>query len=237
LDESGIFTPGGVSPIYGSAISGARACMRDWHLVYRAMYDLCTHPALSESMAAIMGPDLLLWRSQFQYKDAGQGPVAWHQDAGFPGHLLRPALNPVKNISAWIAIEEATLANGCVRLVPGTHRQHIDRRFKQADRGEGISRSKIRNRVCRRHEQGRRDGHAPRSVLPVQREHAARLHRESDRKRRLGLSVRVTTPEVKVYEGQEIDGNGYNLENFGCILMRGEDRYGYNRYITPNFID
>jgi len=237
LDESGIFTPGGVSPIYGSAISGARACMRDWHLVYRAMYELCTHPALSESMAAIMGPDLLLWRSQFQYKDAGQGPVAWHQDAGFPGHLLRPALNPVKNISAWIAIEEATLANGCVRLVPGTHRQHLDRRFKQADRGEGIFGRKYAIEYV---------VDTSKAVAMVMRPGQFFLFSESmlhgstanpTRKRRLGLSVRVTTPEVKVYEGQEIDGNGYNLENFGCILMRGEDRYGYNRYTTPNFVD
>jgi chlorinating enzyme len=236
MDGTGMFTPGGVSPIYGSA-HGGRACMRDWHLVYRRMYELCTHPALSESMAAVMGPDLVLWRSQFQYKDAGQGPVAWHQDLGFPGHLLRPALNPVKNISAWIAIEEATLANGCVRVVPGTHKGYIERRIKTAERGEGLF--------------GRRYGleyvvDTSNAVAMVMRPGQFFLFSESalhgstanpTRKRRLGLSVRVTTPDVKVYEGQTVDGTGYNLERYACVMMRGEDRYAYNKYVVPEFID
>lgn len=233
MDQSAMFTAGGASPIYGHVPGGV--CMRDWHLVHREMYDLCTHPALSETMASIMGPDLVLWRSQFQYKDAGNGPVAWHQDLGFPGHLLRPALNPAKNISAWIAIEEANLANGCVRLVPGTHRGHIERRIKTAEQGEGLF--------------GRRYGleyvvDTSKAVAMVMRPGQFFLFSESTlhgstanptKKRRLGLSVRVTTPEVKVYEGQTIDGWGYSLEKFRCVLMRGEDRYRNNTYFEPKF--
>ncbi|MCI0627961.1 MAG: phytanoyl-CoA dioxygenase family protein [Acidobacteria bacterium] len=234
MDQSGMFTSGGASPIYGRAPSG-RACMRDWHLVYREMYDLCTHPMLSETMASIMGPDLVLWRSQVQYKDAGHGPVAWHQDLGFPGHLLRPALNPVKNISAWIAIEEATLANGCVRLVPGTHRGHIERRMKTAERGEGLFGRQYRMEYV---------VDTSKAIAMVMRPGQFFLFSESTlhgstanptKKRRLGFSVRVTTPEVKVYEGQTIDGTGYNLEKFRCVLMRGEDRYHHNAYFEPKF--
>lgn len=233
MDASGMFDPSFESPIYGRAPSG-RACMRDWHLVYRKMYDLCTHPALTESMAAVMGPDLVLWRTQFQYKDAGGPPVAWHQDLGFPGHLLRPALNPVKNISAWIAIEKTTVANGCVRVIPGTHKMHLERRIKQAERGQGLF--------------GRRYGLE--YVVDVSKAVAMELNpgqfflfsesmlhgstANPTKKRRLGLSVRVTTPDVRVYENQTIDGTGYDLQNFACVLMRGEDRYGYNRYLVPD---
>ena len=236
MDRSGMFDPAAVSPIYGRAPSG-RACTRDWHLVYRKMYELCTHPAFAESMASVMGPDLVLWRSQFQYKDAGGPPVAWHQDLGFPGHLLRPALNPVKNISAWLAIEPATLANGCVRVVPGTHRVHLERRIKQAERGEGLF--------------GRRYGleyavDTSKAVAMVMRPGQFFLFSESmlhgstgnpTKKRRLGLSIRVTTPDVRIYDGQDIDGTGYDLQHFTCVVMRGEDKYGYNRYAELDLID
>src|SRR5579863_9025921 len=79
------------SPLYGAGPRGGKM-LRDWHLVYRRMAWLCTHPVVTAAMASVMGPDLLLWRSQFQLKPAGGGPVHWHQDLGFPGHLLRPAL-------------------------------------------------------------------------------------------------------------------------------------------------
>src|SRR5262245_28887239 len=69
LDESGIFEHDTPSPIYERAQRG-RPCMRDWHLVYKKVYELATHPAFAESMACVMGSDLVLWRSQFQYKYA-----------------------------------------------------------------------------------------------------------------------------------------------------------------------
>jgi len=226
----------GPSPLYGPMPGGQRM-LRDWHLVYREMLDLCTHPAIAGAMRSVMGPDLVLWRSQFQYKDAGQGPVAWHQDLGFPGHQLRPALNPVKNLSAWMAIDDATLANGCVRLMPGTHKRHLDRRMSQAESGEGLfgRRYRVEYVVDTRE-----------AVAMVMRPGQFFLFSESllhgstanpTKKRRLGLSVRVTTPDVKIYEGQTIDGQGLSLEHYGAVLMCGEDRYGYNRYIEPQFED
>jgi hypothetical protein len=33
-----------------------------------------------------------------------------------------------------------------------------------------------------------------------------------------------------------LDGQGYSLEKFGCVLLRGEDKYGYNKLIEPELI-
>src|SRR5262245_54531826 len=60
------------SPLYGPMPGGQRS-LRDWHLVYREMLDLGSHPAMVGAMRSVMGPDLVLWRTQFQYKDAGMG--------------------------------------------------------------------------------------------------------------------------------------------------------------------
>ncbi|MEM9388109.1 MAG: hypothetical protein AAGA68_23855 [Pseudomonadota bacterium] len=46
--------------------------------------------------------------------------------------------------------------------------------------------------------------------------------------RRLGLAARYTSTEVRVYEGQDVDGQGYALDRFGCVLVSGEDRYRHN---------
>ncbi len=234
IDEVGFLD--GESPLYGRAKQKGQRVLRDWHLVYEKLHQLSVAPVVIEAMASIMGPDLVLWRTQFQYKDAGSGPVAWHQDLGFPGHLLRPALDPVKNISAWIAIDEPTLANGCVRLVPKTHGGAIERRMQQADPNEkGLfgRRYKVQYVVD-----------TSTAVAMVMKPGQFFLFNESTLhgstgnptdKRRMGFSTRVTVPDVRIYHEQEMDGQGFSLEHYSPVLVRGEDNYGYNEYAEPSF--
>lgn len=223
----------GPSPIYGPEPTGQRM-VRDWHLVYPEILGLCTHPAILESIAAIKGPDLVLWRSQFQYKGPGDGPIAWHQDLSFPGPHLQPALSPVENISAWIAIDEATVANGCVRLLP-PHSRHLDRRLSPLPTGPGSSSPQYQLEYIV----------DTRKAIPMElRPGQFFLFSESllhgstanpTRRRRLALSVRITTPNVRIYAGQTIDGQGLSLEHYGAVLVSGEDRFGHNRYIQLRF--
>jgi len=225
------------SPLYGAGRRGM-AVLRDWHLVYRRIQAMCTHPVLTASMASLMGPDLLLWRTQFMLKEARVGkPVAWHQDLGFPGHLLMPALKPVKNISAWIAIDRADLENGCVWCVPGTQKERLP--FQMGKTGE--NERGLFGRQYKIEYVVDTAKAVPMVLEPGQyflfsesTLHGS-THNPSPR-RRTGVAIRVTTPEVKVYEGQTLDGQGYNLDNWGCVLMSGADRYGYNKMIDPQYI-
>ena len=234
------------SPLYEAAPLGMKAVVQgldyekasDWHLVYRQIYALCTHPTVTAAMASLMGPDLLLWRSHLQLKEARVGkPVAWHRDRSFPGQLGLPALNPVKNISAWIAIDRADVENGCVWCVPGTHKQNIPVR-----RGElGADEEGLFGRRYKLEYVVDTTTAVPMVLDPGQyflftesTLHGS-PHNPSPR-RRTGFSVRVTTPEVRVYDGQSTDGQGYKLDRWGCVLMSGEDRYGYNKIIEPRLI-
>ena len=45
--------------------------------------------------------------------------IPWHQDINFW------PIEPPVNVSAWIAIDEATAENSCVRIIPGSHRQFL----------------------------------------------------------------------------------------------------------------
>jgi phytanoyl-CoA hydroxylase len=65
-----------------------------------------------------------LWQSMFIFKQPGiGGEVRWHQDATFLHS------EPITVIGFWIALEDATIDNGCLWVAPGGHRGPLRRRF------------------------------------------------------------------------------------------------------------
>ncbi|MDA0747174.1 MAG: phytanoyl-CoA dioxygenase family protein [bacterium] len=61
---------------------------------------------------------LRIWHDQIQYKPAETGGVnMWHQDAP-----LWPILAPMTEVSAWVALDDVDEGNGCMSMVPGSHR-------------------------------------------------------------------------------------------------------------------
>ena len=59
-----------------------------------------------------------IFRVMMMNKPAGKGTyLPWHQDAGDVWKLDRDPL-----VTTWIALDPATRANGCIQIVPGTHR-------------------------------------------------------------------------------------------------------------------
>jgi phytanoyl-CoA hydroxylase len=76
------------------------------------------HPVICGMVAQLMNADVVrVWHDQIQYKPARVGgPTHWHQD-----HPYWPILQPADLVSAWVALDDATLANGCMRMVPRSH--------------------------------------------------------------------------------------------------------------------
>lgn len=87
--------------------------------------ELIRHPVITEEMAQLTGARTLrIWHDQIQYKPASNGGVnMWHQDAP-----LWPILAPMTEVSAWVALDDVDEANGCMSMVPGSHRwgNHMD---------------------------------------------------------------------------------------------------------------
>ncbi len=86
---------------------------------------LVRHPTITEAVARLAGATALrLWHDQIQYKPPREGGVnGWHQDAP-----LWPVLRPMTEVSAWVALDDVDEANGCMSMVPGSHRwgDHMD---------------------------------------------------------------------------------------------------------------
>ncbi len=185
------------------------------HMDQPVVYDLATHPAIIERIAGLLGPDLVVWATNFWDKPPGGREIPWHQDINFW------PLEPPLNTSAWIAIDRVTVENSCVQVVPGSHRQSL--KHVKADKGVAFAEMAdladvdVSAAINMELEPGEFFIFSERT-----------LHRSSvntSNKRRLGLSIRVTLPIVHVFQ----DGAPLH-EGHTAILAKGKDLMGFNRY-------
>ncbi len=78
-------------------------------------------------MPRLLGPDLLVWRSQYFYKGPKSPAIQWHQASTFmvedyqdPG-IFPPDRSEIFQLTVWVAIDDATPERGCLRFARGTH--------------------------------------------------------------------------------------------------------------------
>jgi ectoine hydroxylase-related dioxygenase (phytanoyl-CoA dioxygenase family) len=89
------------------------------HLVLRseALRRFCRHPILTGTCRDLMGDDVRLYWEQAVYKAThGAEPVLWHQDNGYT------FIEPQAYLTFWVSLTDATVANGCVSIMAGAHR-------------------------------------------------------------------------------------------------------------------
>jgi ectoine hydroxylase-related dioxygenase (phytanoyl-CoA dioxygenase family) len=87
------------------------------HLYFRWAWNLVTHPRLLDCLEELLGPAIVLKHSRIFYKYAQSASwVGWHQDGSI--ELLLDAQAP----TIWLGLTNATVENGCLRVVPRSHR-------------------------------------------------------------------------------------------------------------------
>jgi hypothetical protein len=76
-------------------------------------------PRVLDIIEDFIGPDIILWSSHFIAKPGGDGrAVPWHTDGAYWQGLL----HPMEVITLWLAVDPSSVANGCMRVLPGSHR-------------------------------------------------------------------------------------------------------------------
>jgi len=95
-----------------------------------AYLQLALHPVINEDIAQLTGADTLrLWHDQIVYKPPlTGGPTYWHQD--FPAW---PLIEPADLVGAWVALDDAVVENGCMWMVPGSHKWGNHSRYLTSD--------------------------------------------------------------------------------------------------------
>ena len=93
-----------------------------FHLCHNHSYFMqhVTRPEIKDVVEDLFGTGVRLYTDQLFVKPPHHGSeVPFHQDSAY-----WPQAEP-NIISCWVALDDATIENGCVRMIPGTHKAPI----------------------------------------------------------------------------------------------------------------
>jgi non-haem Fe2+, alpha-ketoglutarate-dependent halogenase len=206
------------------AAEGRERCqigLLDRHVDQRFVWELATHPTILECVAAVLGPDVMLLATHFfcKYPEPSEAQaeaakfVAWHQDVTYWG------LEPPLAMTAWYAVDDSDVENGCMRVIPGTHRGGI-REHGKSERAGNLLSINQEVPVTADEEAGAVD-----LVLragEISLHHGMLIHGSNpnrSNRRRCGLTLRYVPPSVRHVEENSL------RRPWNAILVRGEDWY------------
>jgi non-heme Fe2+,alpha-ketoglutarate-dependent halogenase len=186
------------------------------HLLHPWMNELVRHPLILDAVEDVLGPNLLCWSAQFFAKNARDPSyVSWHQDGTYWG-LSSPDV-----VTAWVALTPSVPENGCMQVVPGTHRAQVEHVDTFADANLLSRGQEIRVEV-------RPDDVVPVILRPGQMSlhHVLIFHGSEPNTadyRRVGFAIRYIPTHVRQV----------NAPRESATLVRGVDRYGYFDLESP----
>jgi chlorinating enzyme len=87
------------------------------HVYFDWAYQIVTHERLLDVVESILGDDILVYGTLVLAKQPHDLRYAsWHQDSFYSGLHLTPST------TAWIALTPSHQGNGCMRVIPGSHK-------------------------------------------------------------------------------------------------------------------
>ncbi|MEM7253752.1 MAG: phytanoyl-CoA dioxygenase family protein [Pseudomonadota bacterium] len=186
------------------------------HLLFPWVDSLMRHHGILDAVEDLIGPNLLCWNTLFWIKEArSESFVSWHQDARYWG------LDTDELVTAWVALSPANEISGCMRVLPGSHRESLlaHRDEYAADnlltRGQSISEGVDESRaVVMALEPGQM------SIHNVKLAHASGPNESDDR--RIGISLHYIPTHARQTVGAWDS----------AALVRGRDDYGHFEH-TP----
>ena len=82
-----------------------------------AIRAFCLRPEFVAITTRFLGPNIDLYWNQSVFKGPdGKAQFPWHQDDGYT------PVTPSPYLTLWLALNDATVENGCIWVLPGSHR-------------------------------------------------------------------------------------------------------------------
>jgi len=238
----------------------------DRHLDIDLLSEHIMREEIVDRVVSILGPDVLCWRTEFFPKYPGDEGTDWHQAATFANASKKPQiLWPSEDgkpafggtITVWTAFTDSTKKNGCLQLMPGTHR-HMNY-------DESLPMEYDPDAINKREKDGVKRGFFGYDYRQLQKDpnwkpdeskafplvmkrgecvifwstlmHASLPHTGDKKDYRMGFAARYVPTQVRVYPDTDVVseyGGGIPLDNYGAVLVAGEDKYGHNRIATKS---
>ncbi|MFD8067007.1 chlorinating enzyme [Streptomyces parvulus] len=253
------------SSIYrqSGTVSGATNLANyDRHLDVDFLADHITRPQIVGPVTSLLGADALCWRTEFFPKYPGDEGTDWHQADNFSnvaGSKYPQIVWPEDaefggTITVWTAFTDATVENGCLQFIPGSH--------KTMNYDESKVMEYDANSINKKEKAGVRRGFFGYDYRQLQKDpnwspdeskavsmemrkgqcivfwstlmHASHPHSGLTDQMRLGFAARYLPTSVRVYPYSDAlveFGGQASLEKFGNVLVAGKDEYGHNRFV------
>jgi non-heme Fe2+,alpha-ketoglutarate-dependent halogenase len=190
-----------------------RRCIKRYpNVVLPFIDEISRLPAITDAVAEILGPDLLALDTPFFIKEPRTAAfVSWHQDLHYWG------LEGEDEVTAWVALSPATAASGCMRFVPGSHKQIVEHNNTGHDNNMLSLGQEIAVDV---NEADAVDAELRPGQMSIH--HGRAFHASNPNttdERRIGLAIRYLPTSMKQQPGGKM----------AAMLVRGEDKYGHFR--------
>ena len=185
-------------------------------------------PEILDMVEQLIGPDFILWGMTIFGKPARVGKATpWHQDGDYY------PIEPLETLTVWISLDGSTPEQGCMKFIPGSHREHRiyshhfehrdDYTLAQVIDDDQVDLSQARDIVL---EPGQI------SLHDVYLVHGSGANRSE--KRRMGLVLRIM-PATSFYNHdsgkiKEDAGSPHGYSNRALFLLRGEDKSARNDF-------
>ncbi len=85
------------------------------------MFAVITHPSILDIVESVIGPEILAhpqFNCQAKMPNEVRSQIPWHQDLGF----LHPDAEATFMVNFWIPLVDVSVENGCLEVIPGSHR-------------------------------------------------------------------------------------------------------------------
>lgn len=185
-----------------------------WHRSCAGIYDLLMDDRILDYVADLLGENLVSRMTHYFAKMPGDDKtVAWHQDASYW------PLTPSKTVTVWLAIDDASVENSAMEIIPGSH-VHGQIAFDRSKPEE----NNVLNQSVNNAEQFGKPVALEMKAGQISIHSDLLLHGSkpnvSDR-RRCGLTLRYMPPEVRTTD----------KDRSPAVICRGSDPSGYWQHV------
>ena len=191
---------------------------------HAAFLEYAQAPDVLDLVSQVIGPDVILWGAHVFCKPAGAGlEIPWHQDGQYW------PIRPLATCTVWIALDDSTPENGCMRYIPGSHRARTIHHHRPDERPDlalnqtvaAVDAGRARDVVLAAGEL---------SIHDVYLIHGSGANRSG--RRRAGFAIRYM-PATSLYDRTLAYTGGaaairQNMAVRPIYLVRGIDRHGEN---------
>ena len=110
---------------------------RSWRDRLPGYFDLMSNSKILDAVESLIGPEIFanpVYNTRPKVPRVAAGAVPWHQDRSY-----WPDANANPVITVWVALVDANEVNGCLHVIPGTHKTQLIDHHREGYSGTGYT--------------------------------------------------------------------------------------------------